>query len=168
MTTREAPDGPVRVAIAIGSNLGDRRGHIAWAAEHLASVLSDPQLSTIIETAPVDVPDDQPPYLNAAMIGWTSMPPLALMQALLQLERQRGRVRPAMRAARTLDLDVILYGDQIIDGPDVIVPHPRFRERAFVLEPLAEIAPDWIDPSTGETVAALLARLRSGHDSARN
>src|SRR5688572_15129791 len=137
------------IAIAIGSNLGDRRGHLHWAFERLAELLSDVRTSSIIETAPVDVPDSQPPYLNAAVVGRTDLTPAELMARLLALERARGRVRPGMRAARTLDLDLILYGDQSIDTPGLTVPHPRFAERAFVLEPLAQIAGDWQDPKTG-------------------
>ena len=152
----------VSVAIALGSNLGDRRGHLHWAFERLSELLADFRASSIIETAPVDVPDSQPPYLNAAVVGRTDLAPAELMARLLALERERGRVRPGLRAARTLDLDLILYGDQSIDTPDLTVPHPRFAERAFVLDPLAEIAGDWRDPRTGATVATLRDRLHPG------
>jgi 2-amino-4-hydroxy-6-hydroxymethyldihydropteridine diphosphokinase len=101
----------------------------------------------------------QPLYLNAAAVGETILPPRALLDLLLGIERERGRERPPVpNSPRTLDLDLILFGGLIIDEPDLIVPHPRFRERRFVLEPLAEVAPDLVDPSTGETVATLLAR----------
>lgn len=79
---------------------------------------------------------------------------------MLEIEREDGRVRPGPGAARTLDLDLIFYGDQRIAEPGLVVPHPRFRERLFVLEPLAELAPDWIDPVSGETVSALLLRAQ--------
>jgi 2-amino-4-hydroxy-6-hydroxymethyldihydropteridine diphosphokinase len=83
---------------------------------------------------------------------------------LLEVERQLGRLRPHPGASRTVDLDLILYGDAVIDDPpELIVPHPRFRERAFVLDPLAEIAADWIDPVTGHTIAALREALRDEH-----
>jgi 2-amino-4-hydroxy-6-hydroxymethyldihydropteridine diphosphokinase len=81
----------------------------------------------------------------------------------LAIERRFGRERPYERAPRTLDLDLILYGDQIINTPSLIVPHPRFRERLFVLEPLAEIAAEWIDPVTGKTISQLLNGLRHTH-----
>jgi 2-amino-4-hydroxy-6-hydroxymethyldihydropteridine diphosphokinase len=149
-----------RVAIALGSNLGDRRGHILWAAEQISSHLSDGRLSSLIETAPVDVPDTQPPYLNAAFVGLTITDPAALLQILLRFERVRGRERPSFHAPRTLDLDLILHGDNVIETAALVLPHPRFRERLFVLEPLAELVPDWVDPVTGKTMAALLAQAR--------
>lgn len=150
------------VVIALGSNLGDRREHLLWAARRLAETLSDFRLSPIIETEPVDVPEVQPPYLNAVAVGHTSLTPRALLQRLLQLESERKRTRPGWRSPRTLDLDLILHGDAVIDEPGLVVPHPRFRERAFVLEPLATIAPEAADPVTGLTARALLERLKSG------
>jgi 2-amino-4-hydroxy-6-hydroxymethyldihydropteridine diphosphokinase len=151
---------PARVAIALGSNIGDREGHLNWAIERLRDSLANLRVSSVIETEPVGVPDTQPPYLNAAVVGETALPPGDLMRLLLELERQRGRTRTASRAARTLDLDLILYGDLTIDDPGLVVPHPRFRERAFVLQPLAEIAPDWIDPMTGLSVRQLSSNRR--------
>jgi 2-amino-4-hydroxy-6-hydroxymethyldihydropteridine diphosphokinase len=89
------------------------------------------------------------------------LPPRDLLDILFGMEHERGRDRlrpPGANAPRTLDLDLILYGDTVIDEPGLVVPHPRFRERRFVLEPLAEIAPDLVDPGTGLTIAALLAK----------
>lgn len=149
----------VAVALALGSNLGDRRGHLEWAAEQLRTLLHDVRVSPLFETDPVDVPDTQPPYLNGAVAGTTDLSPQDLHRALQVLEHARGRTRPGYRAARTLDLDLILYGDRVIDTPELTVPHPRFRERAFVLDPLAAIAPDMIDPVSGMSVKALRARL---------
>jgi 2-amino-4-hydroxy-6-hydroxymethyldihydropteridine diphosphokinase len=147
------------VAIALGSNLGDRRAHLIWAIEQLAEHLTDLRISSVIETEPVDVPDPQPPYLNAVVVGETDLAAEVLMQRLLELERARGRRRPSPRAPRTLDLDLILYDDLVVHTPTVTVPHPRFRERHFVLGPLAEIAPKLVDPVSGRSVEALLREL---------
>lgn len=94
------------------------------------------------------------------MVGDTDLPARALLDRLLAIERDDGRERPAPGAARTLDLDLILYGSERVVEPGLVVPHPRFRERLFVLEPLAEVAPDWIDPVSGEAVSALLRRAQ--------
>ena len=148
-----------RVAIALGSNLGDRRAHLAYAVEQLAAIVSDLRVSRFIETEPVEVDGPQPPFLNGVAVGECALRARVLLPRLLAIERACGRTRPAPRAPRTLDLDLILYGSERINARDLIVPHPRFRTRAFVLEPLAEVAPDWVDPETGQTVAQLLEAL---------
>jgi 2-amino-4-hydroxy-6-hydroxymethyldihydropteridine diphosphokinase len=149
-----------RVAIALGSNLGDRRAAIAFAAEKLTAFVSSLHLSDLIETEPEgEGLQDQPLFLNAVAIGETSLGARELLDALLGIERAFGRERPFPGAARTLDLDLILLGDQIVLEDGLEVPHPRFRERFFVLGPLAEIAPDLVDPVTGLRVAELLRNL---------
>ena len=95
-------------------------------------------------------------FLNAAATGESALSARGALDALLSVEQQLGRERPYGGAPRTIDLDLILYGDSVIDAPGLTVPHPRFRERRFVLEPLAEIAPDWTDPVTGKTIRELL------------
>jgi 2-amino-4-hydroxy-6-hydroxymethyldihydropteridine diphosphokinase len=149
----------IRAAVALGSNLGDRRAHLDFALSRLGSLLTGLRTSSIIETTPQGVPDEQPAFLNAAAVGDTRLPPRDLLEALQHIERQCGRERPYPLAARTLDLDLILYGAEIVEQPDLRVPHPRFRDRTFVLIPLAEIAPDMRDPVTGRTILDLLAVL---------
>jgi 2-amino-4-hydroxy-6-hydroxymethyldihydropteridine diphosphokinase len=147
------------VAIALGSNLGDREAHLRFAIDALASRLAGIRASSFIETAPVETTGDQPFYLNAAAVGWTDLPARAILDLLLDLEARRGRERPYHHAPRTLDLDLVLAGAEILDEPGLVVPHACFRERAFVLGPLCEVAPDLIDPVTGLTIRDLLARL---------
>ena len=151
----------VRVAIALGSNLGDREGTLTAAAAQLAALLDRFTLSSCHDTAPVGVPDPQPRYLNAAGVGFTRLGPRELLARLHDIERAFGRERSVPNASRTLDLDLVMYGDQVVDEPGLTIPHPRFRERAFVLAPLVEVAPDMIDPVTGRTVKELEAALRS-------
>ena len=146
------------VAVALGSNLGDRAAHLDLAAARLARVLSSITTSSWRETEPVGV-GPQPLFLNGAAIGQTELSPRALLDGMLAIEREGGRARPFTGAPRTLDLDLVLFGDQTLNEPGLTVPHPRFRERRFVLEPLADIAPAMIDPVTGLTIAQLLARL---------
>jgi len=149
-----------RAAIALGSNLGDRRAAIAFAADRLAPHLSSPILSDLIETEPEgEGLESQPLYLNAALVGETTLSARELLDLLLQVEAEHGRIRPFRGAPRTLDLDLILFGDTIANQPGLEVPHPRFRERFFVLGPLAEIAPDMRDPVTGLKVTELLRAL---------
>ena len=153
----------MHIALALGSNLGDREGHLRGALAALASSIDDLRASTFHETDPVGV-CDQPRFLNAVATGRTTLPARDLLDIFLDIEEQFGRARPHPGAPRTLDLDLILYGDQILEGPGLKVPHPRFCERLFVLEPLAEIAANWVDPVTGRTVWELLDHLRGSRD----
>lgn len=111
------------------------------------------RVSRFINTSPVGVLEPQPDYLNAVVVGFTTLGPRELLNALLAIERAHDRERLTPKAARTLDLDLILYGHETIDEPDLVVPHPRYRERAFVTEPLREIAPDLIDADTTRRTA---------------
>jgi 2-amino-4-hydroxy-6-hydroxymethyldihydropteridine diphosphokinase len=153
----------VRCAIALGSNLGDRAAHLDFGVARLRSLFHDLIVSEYVDTEPVGV-GDQPRYLNAAAVGTppAGMTPRALLDALVAVERERGRERPFPGSPRTLDLDLVLFGDAIVKEEGLEVPHPRFRERAFVLGPLASIAPELVDPVTGRTVADLFKGLGPG------
>ena len=121
--------------------------------------LQDVLVSEIRETQPVGVGGEHKPFLNAVAVGSTRLSPRALLDRLLEIEEERGRMRPYPMAPRTLDLDLILYGDQIVTLEGLSIPHPRFREREFVLAPLAEIAPELVDPVTGQTARELFTKL---------
>jgi 2-amino-4-hydroxy-6-hydroxymethyldihydropteridine diphosphokinase len=148
------------VAIAFGSNLGDRRGNILTAVDEVGRILTNFTLSPLIETLPVGPGLERDPlYLNAVGVGESTAPARELLAELLAIEVAAGRTRPHSGAPRIIDLDLVLAGDDVIDEPDLQVPHPRFRERRFVLEPLASLAPDLRDPVTGMTVGELWQRL---------
>jgi 2-amino-4-hydroxy-6-hydroxymethyldihydropteridine diphosphokinase len=149
----------VRAAIALGSNLGDRRAALQNAAAELAGHLVGLTVSDFIDTQPEGV-GDQPSFLNGAAVGGWDGEARALLDVLMEIERASGRERPYPGAPRTLDLDLILFGGFRIEQPGLVVPHPRFRERGFVLAPLNQIAPDLVDPVSGRTVAELYRAWR--------
>jgi 2-amino-4-hydroxy-6-hydroxymethyldihydropteridine diphosphokinase len=155
------PDPPRRrVAVALGSNLGDRHAALAFAVERLSRLLSNIRVSNIIETDPEGPGSEgQPVYLNAALVGESDLSSRALLDALLRIEQEFGRQRPYPGAPRTLDLDLVLAGDDVVDEKDLTVPHRRFRSRLFVLQPLAEVGADLRDPVSGLTVGELLLAL---------
>ena len=143
-------------AVALGSNLGDRAAHLNHAVSRLFELLGDLRVSRYYDTVSVSASGPQPLFLNAAAVGEATMPACELLETLLAVEQERGRERPHQNAPRSLDLDLILFGAAVLNESGLIVPHPRFRERRFVLKPLAEIAPDMTDPVTGQMVSALL------------
>jgi len=151
---------PRTIAVAFGSNVGDRESLIRAAAARVAQVLSGFQLSPIIETAAEgDGTAADPPFLNAVGVGQSAFSAQDLISTFLEIELSLGRARSRPNAPRTIDVDLILAGEDVIDQPGVQVPHPRFRGRRFVLEPLAAIAPDLRDPVSGATAAELWERL---------
>ena len=146
-------------AIGLGSNLGDSLAILTGAIDRL-KLHPQIELSAVscwYRTAPIGPP--QPDYLNGCATIETSMQPLELLSVLQSIEAEFGRVRGEIWGARTLDLDLLLYGNAIIDLPTLQVPHPHICDRAFVLVPLAEIAPDWLEPKSGESIANLCNKL---------
>jgi 2-amino-4-hydroxy-6-hydroxymethyldihydropteridine diphosphokinase len=151
----------VNAYIGLGSNLGDREGFLRRAVDLLRaeSEIEVVAVSSVRETDPVGFPD-QPRFLNAAVEVETSLPPRELLERLLEVERAIGRRRDGpLYGPRTIDLDLLLYADQVVDEPGLTVPHPRLAERLFVLEPLQELTPDLVVPGRGP-VSELLAALQ--------
>lgn len=142
--------------LGLGTNLGDRLGNIQAALRKLDDLptMKLIHVSSLYETAPVGV-TDQPDFLNLVAAVRTSLAPQALLDALLHIENQMGRVRTKRWGPRVIDMDLLLYGGEQVALPGLTVPHPRLRERAFILVPLAEIAPDLALPGDGKKVADL-------------
>ncbi len=141
--------------IALGSNLGDRMANLDAAITALASAIADVERSPVYDTDPKYV-TDQPRFLNMVVAGETQLEPQALLAALKGIERRLGRTAGERYGPRPIDLDILFYGDETIDRPELAVPHPRLGERAFVLRPLADIDPGKKDPRTGRSVAEML------------
>jgi len=142
-----------QVAVALGSNLGDREEHLQAGVCALARLLSVERVSRVLETPPWGDPD-QGPFLNLVVLGWTRLPPRELLERLLEVEQERGRVRSRRWGPRTLDADLILHGDSVLREPGLILPHPRWHLRPFVALPLLDLLPDGVDPATGEALRA--------------
>lgn len=155
----EASGESVRAYVGMGSNLGDRAGNLLLGVRGMLSAgLRVLRLSSVYETEPVGVVDLQPAYLNAvAELGPPLPRPEELLARLLKIEYALGRRRTRVNAARTLDLDLLLYGDALINTPLLTLPHPRLHLRRFVLTPLRDLAPDARHPVLNKTLARLLA-----------
>lgn len=159
-----APQGPSQqAAIALGSNLGDSLATLEGALAALEAVPGIRVLSRSRWYRSAPVGPAQPDYVNGCALLEVSLSPEAVLEQLHATEHRYGRVRLERWGARTLDLDLILYGLQQRESDTLLLPHPRFRERAFVLLPLAEIAPQWIDPVSGATVAELARVVADRH-----
>lgn len=144
--------------VALGSNLGDREGFLRAAIEAMARTETVLQASSIYETDPVGYLD-QPPFLNMVIEVETSKESLELLRRLREIEHELHRERSFPNAPRTVDLDLLLYDDVVLDSPGLTIPHPRMHERAFVLAPLVEIAPTTIVPTIGKTAKELFDGL---------
>ena len=153
--------GAMTAYIALGSNLGDRElflGKALGALEEMPD-LRVGLVARVLENPAVGGPPDSPPFLNTVAEIQTSLGPKALLEQLLKVEQLLGRERREKWGPRTIDLDLLIHGDSIVQSEDLILPHPRLHERRFVLQPLAEIAPVLIVPGLGKTVSELLAAL---------
>lgn len=153
---------PARTAVGLGSNLGHRARNLLAGRRALEELLSDLRTSRVYETAPVGGTAGRPRYLNACCVGRGVRGPSELLEAFREAERRAGRGPEARDGPRTLDLDLLLYGDRRISSPELEVPHPRMAARAFVLVPLAELIPGVEVPGTDRTVAELAERVGSG------
>ncbi len=147
--------------IALGSNLGDRLKNLLAGVRGIASTdgVEIVAVSRLYETAPVGGPDDQGAFLNAALLARTTVPAADLLARLHEIEADRERERVVHWGPRTLDLDLLVYGDLVSDDPALQVPHPRQHERRFVLVPVCDVAPDLVHPRLGRTMGDLLADL---------
>ena len=148
----------IQVYLALGSNLGDRQANLVEATKQLQQSVTIKTLSAIYETKPAYI-TDQPNFYNMVLQGLTTLSPQALLRRLKSIENDLGRRQTVRYGPRPIDVDILLYGEMQLATPDLVIPHPRMTERAFVLIPLAEIAPDLIIPGRWESAKQLAARL---------
>jgi 2-amino-4-hydroxy-6-hydroxymethyldihydropteridine diphosphokinase len=158
----KAPPPPVTAYIGLGANLGDRRRNIHAALLKLrqSDGVTVTSVSSLIENPAIGGPPDSPPFLNAAVEARVASTPQTLLRRLLRIEKELGRLRRRKWEPRVIDLDLLLWGDKIISTQDLVVPHPLMHERAFVLQPLAEIAPQAVHPVLQMTIEGLLEDLQ--------
>jgi len=147
--------------LALGANLGDPVAQLRTAVSQLRAQLTDVQVSKMYRTAP-EGGADQPDYVNAVVRGLWHGTARELLSLALELEQSAGRTRPFPGSSRTLDVDVLFLGELVVEEPELRLPHPRWATRAFVVVPLLDVAPDWIDPVSGKPVADV-ARERAWH-----
>ena len=152
---------PQLAYLSLGSNVGDRVAHLRDAIARLESIGRVVSVSSFYETEPVEV-TDQPWFLNGAVGLETALTAEQLMARLLQIEQETGRRRVQKKGPRTIDIDILLFDDLILDSPDVTIPHPAMQERRFVLEPLAEIAAEARHPGMKKTIREMLEELPAG------
>jgi 2-amino-4-hydroxy-6-hydroxymethyldihydropteridine diphosphokinase len=147
------------VYLSLGSNLGDREGCLREAISRLGDLGVISQVSTFYETQPVEVRGDQPWFLNCALAMETELEAVAFLGRMLAVEQSMGRVRTEPKGPRTIDIDILFFGNDVLDTPELTVPHPAMHQRRFVLQPLAEIAPAFVHPVLKRTVQELLDTL---------
>ena len=148
--------------LSLGSNLGNREENLRAAVRSLKALGTITAVSSFYETEPVEVEGLQPWFLNAVVALETELTPHGLLSGALEIEREMGRRRSSRKAARTIDIDIVLFGDTILNAPGLVVPHPGMQHRRFVLEPLAEIAPQAEHPVLHKIAAELLRELPPG------
>jgi 2-amino-4-hydroxy-6-hydroxymethyldihydropteridine diphosphokinase len=152
---------PVSVYLSLGSNVGNRKENLDRAIGFLLERLRVDKVSSVYDTAPEDNPD-QPRFLNMVAHVYTTLEPQGLLALLKGIESKLGRVPSARYSPRSMDIDILFYGKQVLNTPNLTIPHPRIPERAFALVPLNEVAPDLVHPVSGKTVKQLLAELKQG------
>jgi 2-amino-4-hydroxy-6-hydroxymethyldihydropteridine diphosphokinase len=153
---------PVTAYIGIGSNVGDKKANCRKAVELLAAAGRIAGASSLYRTEPVGY-ELQNDFINAAVALETDCSPFELLSVCRSIEDKLGRTRAVRWGPRTIDLDILLYGDLVLDAPDLVIPHPRMAARGFVLAPLAELAPDAVHPVFQKTVAGLFRELKDPH-----
>jgi GTP cyclohydrolase-4 len=153
----------VEVYLALGSNMGNRKQNLTEAINYLSQRLQVVTLSSIYDTEPVGNVD-QPRFLNMVCRVYTTLEPNALLALAKGIESKMGRAFGKINAPRPIDIDILIYGDLVLNTRELVIPHPRMAKRAFVLVPLAEIAPGQKHPTSGKTIKHLLADLRDAKD----
>ena len=146
------------VLLGLGANMGDRAANLRAAMAGLRRFLNVTGESPIYETEPM-YRTDQAPFLNMVVAADTAMPPASLLAAVKHLERRLGRTGGERFGPRPIDIDILFHGSVVVETPSLVIPHPRMAERGFVLVPAADVAPHWVHPVTGHTVAQMLAAL---------
>jgi 2-amino-4-hydroxy-6-hydroxymethyldihydropteridine diphosphokinase len=147
------------VYLSLGSNLGNREGYLREAISRLRELGVIRQVSAFYETQPVEVQTEQPWFLNCALAMETELDPSAFLGRMLAVEQSMGRVRTEPKGPRTIDIDILFFGNDVLDTPELTVPHPAMQQRRFVLQPLAEIAPAFMHPVLKRTMQELLDSL---------